>query len=59
MTGANLYILSIVLWIIWGIALIKRPWKSLDKQIIEVQIYIMYMLALIFIGIVFRVIGVL
>lgn len=58
MTGANLYIVSLVLWAIWGISLIKRPWKSTNKQIIEVQTYIVYTLALIFIGTVFSAIGI-
>lgn len=58
MTGGNLYIVSVVLWIIWGFSLIKRPWKSTDKRIIEVQTYIIYTLALIFCGIVFSVIGI-
>ena len=58
MTGGTLYIVSVVLWIIWGLSLIKRPWKGTDKKIIEVQTYIIYTLALIFIGIVFSVIGI-
>ena len=58
MTGANLYMVGLVLWAIWGLSLIKRPWKGLDKQIIEVQIYIIYTLVLIFIGIVFSAIGI-
>jgi len=58
MTGGNLYLVSVVLWIIWGLSLIKRPWKGTDKRIIEVQTYIIYTLALIFIGIVFLTVGV-
>lgn len=58
MTGINLYIVSLVLWIIWGLSLIKRPWKGFDKQIIEVQVYIIYTLALIFIGMVFAAVGI-
>jgi len=58
MTGANLYIVSLVLWVIWGLSLIKRPWKGFDRQIIEVQIYIIYTLALMFIGAIFATVGV-
>ena len=60
MTGGNLYTVSVVLWIMWGfLLLIKRPWKGTDnKKIIEVQAYIVYTLALIFIGTVFSVIGI-
>lgn len=58
MTGGNLYIVSLMLWIIWGISLIKRTWKGFDKQVIEFEIYILYTLALIFIGTVFLTIGI-
>jgi len=58
MTGGALYAVSMMLWVIWGLSLLKRPWKGTDKKIIEVQIYVIYTLALIFIGMVFRVVGV-
>jgi len=58
MTGGNLYIVSVILWIIWGLSFIKSIWKNTDRRIIEVQIYIVYTLALIFIGIVFLTAGV-
>jgi len=58
MTGATLYAVSMMLWVIWGLSLLKRSWKSTDKKIIEVQTYIIYTLVLIFIGTVFSAIGI-
>lgn len=58
MTGGTLYAVSMMLWVIWGLLLLRRPWKGTDKKIIEVQIYILYTLALIFIGTVFSVVGI-
>ncbi len=55
-----LYYVAVVLWMVWGFSFIKkRKWKSADLRTIEIETYIIYTLALIFIGIVFSTLAIL
>lgn len=59
MTGINLYVVSLVLWAIWGLTLIIRDWMALCRvRMNEIFLFIIYTLALIFIGSVFAVVGI-
>jgi len=47
-----------VAWAVWGFSLMKRNWKDNKLRVIEIELYIIYTLAIIFAGIVCSVFGV-
>jgi hypothetical protein len=47
-----------VAWAGWGFSLIKRNWKDSNFRIIEIELFIIYTLVIIFAGIVCSVFGV-